>query len=174
MYNPKKAIGTQTITNPVEKTMNWYKEAKKNTANIPENWDVCEKGPEGSGSNHWDIWSGANDWECGATMIAAIFGEARTEGAKRVWIQVDNSQFPEENNADQSDDIVDKIQEWGENAIKTWIQEKKRIEEESDEYEAWQSNYFISAAEGDKMKPFVKEYGVDQLSWKSKDQKPSE
>ena len=147
---------------------NWYKKAKSDTARIPENWDIVEKGPDGGLYVGWDLWAGANDWETGVTIMAAAFGRDDGPGQTRVWVEVNNDQFQKGNDNDQPEETLEKVQEWGDKAVSTWLKEFKRIDKEREDsgvYENIPKVSFIAALDSSDMRPFIKKWGVDTLEW---------
>jgi hypothetical protein len=98
--------------------------------------------------------------------MAVLFGRD-TPGQNRIWVEIDNSQFPDGNNNDKKDDVINEIREWGDLAIKTWIDEMKVSEKEKGkDWENLPLDNFMGALDSDKMKPFISEWGFDSLLWK--------
>ena len=147
---------------------NWYKKAKSDTASIPENWDIVEKGPDGGLYVGWNLWAGGNDWEAGVTVMAVVFGRENFPGKTRVWVEVNNDQFPKGNDNNQPKEILDEICDWGKEAVKTWLKEFKRIDKEREDsgvYENLPKESFIAALESPDLKPYIKRWGIDTLEW---------
>lgn len=152
--------------------MTWYKNSKKHTAPIPENFDVIEKGDKGEFLG-WNLWAGANDWESGVTLMALLSGEKDHSGRNRVWVKVNNKKFPKGNNSDQPKEILNQIREWGEKAKSIFLKEfKKNLSEVSKrDYEYSPIEAAIDTIKSDVMKPFVEDWGIDQLTWVEKSKK---
>lgn len=148
--------------------MNWYKYACSSKMQIPENFDAVECSKKGIFP--WRLFAGSNDWETGVTTMAVIFQKNDADHL-RIWIKVNNNQFPKKNNNDQSEDILEKVSEWGKKAIKTLISEFKKIEKNVDVLDHHPKESFLEAIKSKEMKPFVEEWGVDVLDWKPKKDK---
>ncbi len=151
--------------------MDWYKNSKKNIAPIPENFDVIEKS-EDEGFYGWKFWAGANDWECGTTLMAFVIGNNKN-GSKRIWVKVNNKQFPKENNNDQPKEILDKVKQWGDLSKETFSREFKKAMKNvpKSDYEYSPFDAAIDAIKSNSMKKFVEDWGIDELTWIEKSRK---
>jgi len=141
--------------------------ASKDTAVLPENWDVVKECSGRQCCPKWKLWSGANDWETGVTLMAVVFGRDGGPGEKRLWVEVDNSQFSTANNNDQPKEVLEEVQTWGKKAVDTWVKVTERIFKtiEKDDWEASICDAFKDALKDDEMKPFVSKWGIDVLEW---------
>lgn len=143
---------------------------------VPENFDMFEQG------NGWSAYRGANDWESGTTGACVYIGpEGYHREQARIWFEV---QYPNElselvgNSIGPYKPEFKRIQEWGEKAVRRWMIETQKIHrlhnsrsrptDPNDPYfkrKSWKE-CFVEALSSEKMKPYVKTWGVDHSDWK--------
>lgn len=143
---------------------------------VPENFDMFEQG------NGWSAYQGANDWESGTTGACVYVGpEGYHREQARIWFEV---QYPNElselvgNGIGPHRPEFKRIQEWGKKAVRRWMLETQRIHrlynsrirptDTNDPYfmrKSWKE-CFIEALGGEKMKPYIKTWGVDHSDWR--------
>jgi len=132
----------------------------------PENFD---KYAEGGG---WTAWRGGNDWENGCTAASIVF---EGEDKSRIWFTIkypdDISKFVGE--AISTDNpVYERINKLGKRITNKWIREAERIHRIPRDYfpdgkpikRDWKE-CFVMALGSDRMKPFIKECGIDYTKW---------
>jgi hypothetical protein len=137
----------------------------------PENFDKYAE-------DKWQAYTGGDDWESGRTRAAVYFNEHMHEKC-RVWLEI---KYPSHLEKMVGEGISNtrpeykKIQEWGNKATKRWITEARRIrfysrhklvpESYRWSYKDWKE-CFVEALRSPRMKPYVKNWGVDKTDWKA-------
>lgn len=136
----------------------------------PENFDKISE------DNGWIVKGGGNDWENGMTW-AAMYFEGQNKEAGRIWFEI---KYPSHFEALVGENLspdhpsFSEINEWGKKAIRRWIAEARKIRYNTRtkyipdatrwSYKDW-SECFIEAFNSPKMKPYVKNWGLDQTNW---------
>ena len=146
--------------------MNWYKLSKKDTAPIPENFDIDEKSEE---HPKWEMWSGGNDWEISNSLMSF-----EIEEITRVWAEIsyDHLKNFKNSSGENCDKELDQeAVDWGQEAVNKWLEEtQKNYDENSEKYYEWRwLDSCVETAESKAMKPYIKDWGIDEYKWVPKD-----
>lgn len=143
---------------------------------VPENFD---KYRAGSG---WQAYQGGNDWENGTTGVAVYINpEGYNKEMARIWFEI---KFPENlqeyvrSTKAYNLPEVQEVRKWSKRAAVRWIRETENVRKSTRKFHGVHDGYardwverkpwkecFILALQSDRMKPFVKEYGVDHTKW---------
>ncbi|TRO55770.1 hypothetical protein E2P64_06625 [Candidatus Bathyarchaeota archaeon] len=140
----------------------------------PENFDKFTK----KSRERLNVYRGGNDWENGSTWAAAYFDEGQ-EDRCRVWFEIKYPQHlePMVGEGISSDKPeFQEIQNWGRKATTRWLAEARKYRLLTREkwnpdsyrwhYKDWKE-CFVEALKSPRMKPFVKNWGVDSTHWKA-------
>jgi len=146
------------------------------TFRVPENFDRYQ---EGSG---WQAYKGGNDWENGTTGVAVYLNpEGYNKEMARIWFEVKFPPHLEEyvdSTKGYGTPSAQEVKKWGQRASCRWIRETARIHKETKkihgphdgyqnlwkQYKPWKE-CFVLALQSERMKPFVKKFGVDKTKW---------
>lgn len=146
------------------------------TFRVPENFDRYN---EGSG---WQAYRGGNNLENGTTGVAIYLNpEGYNKEMARIWFEVNYpdhlSPLVGEASLTNRPEIKE-IQKWGKRATVRWIRETDRIRRSTRQFHGVHDGHFhewverkpwkecfLLALQSERMKPFVKKYGVDHTKW---------
>lgn len=146
------------------------------TFRVPENFDRYN---EGSG---WQAYRGGNDWENGTTGVAVYLNpEGYQKEMARIWFEVKFPPHLEEyvsSNKGWNTPSSKAVKKWGDKAARRWMRETVNIRRATKKLHGPHDGYnhtwmerkswrecFLLALEAEKMKPFVKKFGVDRTKW---------
>jgi dTMP kinase len=146
------------------------------TFRVPENFDRYN---EGSG---WQAYRGGNDWENGTTGVAVYLNpEGYNKEMARIWFEVKYPPHLEEyvsSTKGPGAPSTQAVKKWGDRAARRWMRETVNIRRGTRKYHGAHDGYthdwverkpwkecFTLALESEKIKPFVKKWGVDQTKW---------
>lgn len=146
---------------------NGFTVSEANTAfHKPENFDSYASG------KGWTAWRGENDWETGITACSVVFeGPDRN----RIWFTVkypdDIREFVGEG-LSKDHPQYDRINKFGKRISTRWIREAQRLHRIPKDYNnegkpirrEW-NECFMLALGSERMRPYVKESGVDYTKW---------
>jgi len=143
---------------------------------VPENFDRYNKG------SGWEAYKGGNDWENGTTGVAVYLNpEGYNKDMARIWFEVKFPPHLEEyvsSSKRSTDPSSIAVQKWGNKAASRWLRETINIRKKTRQVHGPHDGYkrkwierkpwkecFMLALESEKMKPFVKKWGVDKTKW---------
>lgn len=146
------------------------------TFRVPENFDRYN---EGSG---WQAYRGGNDWENGTTGVAVYLNpEGYQKEMARIWFEVKFPPHLEEyvsSTKGPGAPSTQAVKKWGDRAARRWMRETVNVRRGTRQYHGAHDGYnrdwverkpwkecFILALQTERMKPFVKNYGVDRTKW---------
>jgi hypothetical protein len=154
----------------------WETSPDADTFRVPENFDRYNKG------SGWEAYHGGNDWENGSTGVAVYLNpEGYNKEMARIWFEI---KFP-----DNISEYVDTshgyktpqgaaVQKWGNRAAVRWLTTTDRIRKSTKKLHGAHDGYdhewverkpwrecFVLALESERMKPFVKRFGIDKTKW---------
>lgn len=146
------------------------------TFRVPENFDRYN---EGSG---WQAYRGGNDWENGTTGVAVYLGpEGYQKDMARIWFEVKFPPHLEEYVSSAKSSTAPSsiaVRKWGDKAARRWMRETVNVRRATKKYHGIHDGYnhdwverkswkecFMLALESERLKPFVKKWGVDRTKW---------
>ena len=146
------------------------------TFRVPENFDRFGRG------KGWEAYRGENDWEKGTTGVAIYLNpEGYNKDMARIWFEVKFPSHLEEyvsSSKHWSSPSSKAVKKWGDKAARRWMRETVNIRRATKQFHGAHDGYprewverktwkecFMLALESEKMKPFVKKWGVDKTKW---------